>query len=225
MRKLLLFLLFTCFLNSSYAVTSESKRREYALKFHEAFVLQSIGLSTQAFNRFLDAFNLGMKEGESSRKLQVIADLFYWYRQHGACMKLFGRQPYSREKILGEYCNCGESHDSNTSAFRTNRRVSVLAASHHGMVLAEIPDYRSEYGTTPEQAALVRDFIFGAGEIIAGVLAISIGRSAAAVVLGAPMIYSGVKTMWSSGNMLWAKHESALLELKQVTDRAEKEGQ
>lgn len=140
-------------------------------------------------------------------------------------MKLFGRQPYSREKIHGEYCNCGESHDSVTSSFRTNRRIPIIAAPHHGMVLASIPDYQSEYGTTPEQAALVRDFIFGAGEIIAGVLAISIGRSGAAVVLGAPMIYSGVKTMWSSGNMLWAKHESALLELKKVTDRAEKEAQ
>jgi hypothetical protein len=89
------------------------------------------------------------------------------------------------------------------------------------MTLAQIPDYRSEYGTNPQQAALVRDFIFGAGEVIAGVLAITIGKSPHTFAIGAPMVYSGVKTMWNSGNMLWAQHESALLELKKVTDRAE----
>ncbi len=39
--------------------------------------------------------------------------------------------------------------------------------------------------------------------------------------IGAPMLYSGIKTMWHAGNMLVAQHESALLELKKVTDRAE----
>lgn len=198
----------------------ENTRKEYAIKFHEAFVLQSMGRSTVAFHHFLEAFNLGKNSGESSAKLQIIADLFYWYRQHGACMRLFGKQPSERDKIHGEYCNCSESHELDETINRSLWRLPIIA-SPQGIILAVIPDYRSEYGTNPQQAVLVRDFIFGAGEIIAGVLLISVGKSIVSTGLGSSMVYSGVKTMWNTGNMLWGQHESALLELKKLTDRAQ----
>ena len=89
------------------------------------------------------------------------------------------------------------------------------------MILAAIPDYQSEYGTNPQQAALVRDFIYGVGEVIAGVFVISVGKSALASGIGIPLVSSGIKTLWNSGNALWEQHESALLELKKLTDRAE----
>lgn len=135
-------------------------------------------------------------------------------------MKLFGRQPADREKIHAEYCNCGKDHEDDNPYFRTSRRLPI-AAPHHGWVLAVVPDYRSEFGTSPQQAALVRDFVFGAGEIIAGVLSITLGKSGTTTALGISMVYSGGKTVWNAGNMLWAQHQSALQELKKITDRAE----
>jgi len=49
------FLLMTC---NCFAATSDipaSVRLSYALKFHDAFILQSCGLSTMSFNRFAEA--------------------------------------------------------------------------------------------------------------------------------------------------------------------------
>lgn len=183
--------------------------------------MQSVGQSTAGFSRFLEAFNAGMSAGESSKKLQVIADLFYWYRQHGACMKLFGKQPTDREKILGEYCNCGNEHKDDSLLYRSYYRVPVIAAPHHGLVLARIPDYRSEFGISPQQAALIRDFIFGTGEIIGGILCYTAGKSPTTKSLGLSMLYSGVKTAWNAGNALVAQHYGALQELKTIMDRAE----
>ncbi len=217
----ILFIIFVCIFARSEATVPESTRIEYALKFHEAFVLQSIGQSTQAFNLFLEAFRLGTNAGESSKKLQIVADLFYWYRQHGACTKLFGKQPIDREKIQSEYCNCEKGHEDNEKTYYYSQRPSTAKTSHRNAILARVPDYRSEYGTNPQQAALVRDFIFGSGEIIAGLFAICAGRTACTTGLGLSMIYSGVKTVWNAGNTMWAQHESALLELKKLTDRAE----
>lgn len=47
----------------------DSVRRGYPLKFHEAFILQSAGLSTQAFYTFKEAFQEASGAGETPQKL------------------------------------------------------------------------------------------------------------------------------------------------------------
>jgi hypothetical protein len=71
----------------------ESVRRNYALKFHEAFILQSSGLSTKAFYLFKDAYNEALAAGETPAKVYLMDELFRWYRTHGSWMHLFGRKP------------------------------------------------------------------------------------------------------------------------------------
>ena len=69
----------------------ETVRKEYANKFYHAFRLQCEGRSGQAFYSFQEGFLKGKQAGESIVKLQIIADLFYWYRRNGNHLKLFSR--------------------------------------------------------------------------------------------------------------------------------------
>ena len=216
--RIIAFLCFFVFCSNIYSAnTSENIRKEYVLKFHEAFVLQSVGKSTQAFDRFLEAFRLGTNAGEPPKKLQVIANLFYWYRQHGSCMKLFGKQPSFRERIDGEYCNCGEKHEYDERAFF---RKPVLAAPQHhlAVTLAKVPDYQSEYGTNPRQAATVREFLFGVGEVIAGVFVCYASPYWGA---GAGLVGHGVYQIGSSLHSLWTEHDAAMWELQKLINEAE----
>ncbi len=199
----------------------ESVRKGYALKFHEAFILQSIGQSTGAFNRFLEAFQQGTDAGESPKKLQAAANLFYWYRQHGACLKLFGQQPSFRERISGEYCNCGKNHGYGETVRRFSLKPPIVPQAQHSLLLAKIPDYRSEYGTSPEQAAIIREFMFGTGEVIAGIFCITVGSSFGVTGLGWYLAQDGGRTIWNTMNHLWTIHETALVNLKKLTDEAE----
>jgi|SRR3989344_4662309 len=80
-----------------------STRQEYAVKLHQAFLLQCEGKSGQAFNSFQSGFQQGIKAGESPIKLQVIADLFYWYRKYGNHLKLFATTPTGGNIITDEY--------------------------------------------------------------------------------------------------------------------------
>jgi hypothetical protein len=182
--------------------------------------LQSIGKSTQSFDRFLEAFRLGTKVGESSKKLQVIADMFYWYRQHGSCLKLFGKQPSYRERIDGEYCNCEEKHeyDERVARILNARPLISVTSLPISSALCKVPDYHSEYGTNPKQAATVREFMFGIGEVIAGIFGYCVipfkGQSFA-------LTTHGVYLIGSSLHNLYTEHEIALLEFKKLTDEAE----
>lgn len=72
-------IVFLTFIILAYSTASaktihEKTRTEYALKFHEAFILQSVGQSTSAFNRFQEAFCQGTESGESAKKLQIVTN-------------------------------------------------------------------------------------------------------------------------------------------------------
>jgi len=81
MNKIIFFIFFLG--TNIFADGTSTLRQEYSQKLLNAFELQNAGLSTQAFYTFSDAFQQGIKAGESSSKLQVIADIFYWYRKYG----------------------------------------------------------------------------------------------------------------------------------------------
>jgi hypothetical protein len=66
MNKLILFILFIA--ANVFSEVTENIRKEYGLKFHNAFVLQCQGKSTQAFFSF--------SEGALSKSSNLIANFY-----------------------------------------------------------------------------------------------------------------------------------------------------
>jgi hypothetical protein len=195
MWKVCLMIFSLCFCQGISAIPPESVRRVYALKMHEAFIQQSVGLATQAFFTFKDGYQEALQSGESIHKVQTIEKLFYWYRHYGSSLGLMARPSQVTDEYRGGY-----------SCVEQNARV-FQCTSH------QIPDYYSEWGKDPEQAKMIRDFMFGVGEVISGVLCISIGTIGVKAV-GGQLVYDGCSRMWSAGNSAWAYHQEAILELQ-----------
>jgi len=182
--------------SSCFAATTdipEATRRSYAIKFHEAFIFQSAGLSTQAFFHFKDAYQEALKAGESPQKVAAIEELFRWYRGYGSSLHLFGREPTGNDRIVEP-----------PRFYKSHGLQSPLAA---------IPSYNSEWGKTPEQAGQVREFMFGVGQVISGVFCITVGGPVVSRV-GWTLCVTGIGTMYRSMNQSWVDHQSALIELQ-----------
>lgn len=81
--------------------------------------------------------------------------------------------------------------------------------------------YKSEWGKTPEQAALIRTFMLGVGELISGVFCVIIG-SIPIKAVGVSLCTDGFHRMYDSLNGAYALHERALLDLKQCEETASK---
>lgn len=72
MCKMIFALFITCLTIHCYGGTydvPETVRKDYALKFEEAFSLQSYGLSTKAFYLFQEAYQTALQAGEVPQKL------------------------------------------------------------------------------------------------------------------------------------------------------------
>ena len=132
-----LFTLKICCIFAGTRDVPESVRKEYAEKFHEAFVTQCNGQSTRAFWIFKEAYQRALEAGEEASKAQLMNSLFTWYREHGSPMRLFLVEPTGREVI------------------HPPTRLPRMHIGPYG--------YQSEYGRTPEQAAKVREFMYGVG--------------------------------------------------------------
>lgn len=168
----------------------ESVRKEYAEKFHEAFVTQCNGQSTRAFWIFKDAYQRALEAGEEAAKVQLMNSLFIWYREHGSPMHLFLIEPKGKEVI----------------------RPPRLPRMHIGPY-----GYQSEYGRTPEQAAKIREFMLGVGSTISGVFCIVVGGVATPVgAIGITLASSGFYLMFTSLNSAYADYERSQLDLKKI---------
>ena len=121
----------------------------YALRFHQAFITQSLGESTKAFFQFQGAYQEALKAGEMPQKLASLDGLFQWYRRYGSCLHLFTKEPIGNNVITNAY------HD------RTWQRAELSSQN-------STSQYYSEWGNTPEQAGHIRDFMLGVGETISG---------------------------------------------------------
>jgi hypothetical protein len=172
----------------------ETIRRSYASDFYQAFVLQSQGKSTSAFCQFQTAYETAKKAGESIQRLTIIEQLFGWYRMYGASSGLFYHNPTGHDRIVGEH---------------KRRIVRSL-------------DYTSECGKTPEQAALIREFMFGAGEAISGVFCVTLSGGVASFLGGSALFIDGCTRMGLILNNLWAQHERAVIDLKKWEERSKK---
>jgi hypothetical protein len=190
MKKIFILLAILC-LGSGYAACStvaESIRADYAAGMFEAFVTQSYGKSTVAFYQFDVAREKAKKAGENPLKIIAIERLFAWYRMYATSLNLYTKRPTGTDCIRGEY-----RPYSFTQSFGTS--------------------YESEWGNNPEQARLVREFMFGVGEIVAGVFCITVGNVFFGTI-GFGAAADGTSRIFSSLNSLWTNHQTELHALK-----------
>lgn len=181
------------FLASGYAGCSkvpENLRAEYASGMFEAFVTQSYGKSTIAFYQFDVAREKAKKAGENPLKIIAMERLFAWYRTYASSLNLYHKRPTGNDRINGEY------HPACTSPFFA------------------MNGYNSEWGNNPEQARLIREFIFGVGEIVSGVFCVSVGGVLFSIG-GASLLFDGGSRIFTSLNSLWANHQTELYALKE----------
>ncbi|HEV7735799.1 MAG TPA: hypothetical protein VGO47_00260 [Chlamydiales bacterium] len=189
-----LFTLFVGFVCFGYAGTREipeSVRKVYAEKFHNAFVLQCNGLSTKAFFMCDEASKMAIQAGEDAQKINALWDLFRWYRTYGSAMALFAVEP-----------------TGNNIIYPDGTRPSVKSLRSF--------NYYSEYGRTPEQAAQVREFMFGVANTISGIFCIVVGGGIVTPVgaVGLTLAASGFYMMFNSLNNCYADYERAKLDLQ-----------
>lgn len=77
-----------------------------------------------------------------------------------------------------------------------------------------IASYGSEWGNNPEQARLVREFMWGVGEVVAGVFCVAVGNVIFGTI-GFGVGVDGTSRMFSSLNSLWTNHQIELQALKE----------
>ncbi len=167
----------------------QSAKDKYASKMFEAFVTQSYGKSTLAFFQFDLAKEEAVKAGENPLKIAAIENLFRWYRNYASSLNLYYEPPTGYDRIIGEY--------------RPHNYVSNAPAK-----------YQSEWGKSPEQARLVREFIFGVGEVVSAVFCTVVSSGAFAAISGGVGL-DGVFRIFSSLNSIWTLHQTELYALQQ----------
>ena len=189
----------------AFGDVSETVRKEYASKLYEAFQLQSEGRSTQAFFTFQEGFQKGQQSGESLAKLQVIADMFYWYRRYGNHLRLFSKESSGNDIIADEYKGqrCSSHRSCRAYQFKEKERYS-------------------EWGNDPKQARLIQNFVFGIGEMISGIfMVVVIPQSNMFLGGGIALITHGFYTIKDSLWDVWTQHEVEFFEFKKLSERAE----
>jgi hypothetical protein len=196
MHKFFLLCIFSA--SSLCAVCSqvpEAIRKSYASNFYQAFVVQSHGHSTRAFCQFQVAYEEAKKAGENILKLIALEQLFGWYRMYGSASGLFSKKPQGHDRIMGEYQKPHSPFSNQT--------------------------YQSEWGNTPEQAALIREFMLGVAETISGVFCIAVGGIVTGP-LGVVLCVDGSRRIVVVLSNIWADHERAMLDLKKWEETAQK---
>jgi hypothetical protein len=183
--------LFSGFGHATCSTVAENIRSDYASGMFEAFVTQSLGKSTIAFYQFDVAREKAKKAGENPLKIIAIERLFAWYRVYASSLNLYNKRPIGNDRINGEY-----------------HRAYAYAP------LASIT-YESEWGNNPEQARLVREFMLGVGEIIAGVFCVSVGGGVFFAAAGTTILFDGGSRVFTSLNSLWTNHQTELYALKE----------
>lgn len=189
--KIILIILLTISYSRLFSLEIPTKTRElYSSHLYNAFILQSQGKSNIAFIQFHSAREEARKAGENPLKILTIEQLFYWYRKYGSSLNLFYKNPVGHDKIIDEY--------------------QTLYLSSNSRPARET--YKSEWGKTPEDAARIREFMFGIGETISGIF-IAVVQPGLGSGIGIVLWADGFTRIFTSLNNIWANHE-ALTQLK-----------
>ena len=198
MNKFLFFLLLSLSISvqaRDFAVPQPT-RDAYASGMFEAFITQSYGKSTIAFYQFDVAREKAKKAGENPLRLIAIERLFGWYRMYASSLGLYHKRPIGNDRINGEY------------------------RSAHAFTPHVRSPYESEWGKTSEQARLTRDFMFGVGEIIAGVFCATVSGGILGSFGATTLAFDGTSRIFNSLNSLWAMHQAELVALKEWENSA-----
>ena len=189
MKIVLLFsiLMLTTEISANCSTVPPSIKNEYASGMFAAFITQSQGKSIAGWYQFETWREHAKKSGENILKLIAIEQLFVWYRMYGHSLRLFYKNPTGYDRIIGEY-------------------PSRSQVQPYG-------NYQSEWGNDPEQARLIREFMFGVGEIIAGVFCATVSGGSL-FYFSAGIAVSGSYHIFTALNSLWAQHQAALMALK-----------
>lgn len=174
-------------LSAKCSTVPANLKNTYASNMHHAFWLQAHGQSTLAFFQFQNAYDEAKKAGENILRIVAVEQLFIWYRTYASSLNLFLKKPTGNDRIQGEY------------------RPSLRAFGNQS-------HFQSEWGKTPEQAAQVRDFMFGVGEVISGIFCATVSSGWGLPIAGG-LVYNGISRMYSSLNNIWAAHQ-AMIALK-----------
>lgn len=136
-------------------------RENYTKRLHNAFLIQSIGETRMAYRVFKGAYQDALKAGESIRKLQVMDELFRWYRKYGWYCGIMAAPAKCLGEMKGEDYSCGYSREN--SSHRGTNEISPL----NGQI-----DYQAEWEKNPRRARHVRSYIIGVSEIIGGLFVV-----------------------------------------------------
>ncbi len=196
MNKLIFCLLVLIHFSSLFAGCSQVPveiRKEYANHFYQAFLLQSRGQSTNAFCQFQSAYETAKQAGENNQRLSIIKQLFEWYRMYGSSLRLFYTNPSGQDRIIGEY-----------------RKPFYKS-----------PGYYSEFGNSPEQSAIIREFMLGVAETISGVFCVVAGSGVVSPA-GIGLTIDGSRRILLTLNNLWTEHQKALVDLRKWEENTQK---
>lgn len=197
MQNLIFFLLIlVCNPNLSSKCSDVPKtiRNAYSVDLYQAFTLQSYGKSTIAMTQFQVAYQAAVNAGESIQRLKLIEQLFIWYRMYGTSLRLFYKNPSGHDHINGEY-----------------KKFS-----------SQQPVYQSEWGKTPEQSEVIREFMLGVAEVISGIFCVTVGSTVGINNFGYGVLIGGSYRMLMAINKLTTEHEKAMVELKEWEEKTKK---
>jgi hypothetical protein len=185
----------------SYSIPQQV-REGYGQKMHEAFCLQSLGRSSQAFWKSKEAYEEAIKAGESPYKLEVVLELFRWYRKYG-----YG---------AGVMVRSSECTDEYVPQSNRNRAARSFRSYSHGN------SYNSEWGKNPEQAKYIRQFMLGVGMFISGTFMIALNPPVLGATAGRSLCITGFVQMYSGLSNGWAEWEQRVKEIQKVELKAQK---
>jgi hypothetical protein len=172
--KNLFFLFFIFFGMKCSAVCTgnipENIRMEYASELHNAFVLQSEGLSTSAMFHFEQGCMKAINAGETAHKIEAIRKLFVWYRTYGYYSGFIKQDP----QIVGQYLG-----GSKYSTY-DYRRAHLNSNSHR----------------TKEQKEVITEYLFGTAQIISALLCVWYLPTPNKYVLGISLATQGVTRIY-----------------------------
>lgn len=182
----------------------QTTRQNYSQRFYNAFLIQSIGETRMAYHVFKGAFQDAQKAGESPSKLDVMNQLFIWYRKYGWSYGVMAHPSNCTDEF--RRLEWEEDDDEEEDEFYLVSTKETQCSSQN---------YQSEWGKTPQQAKYIRNFMFGVAEITAAIFAVQIATPMG-YVIATTAGFDGIGRIFDSLNEAWADYEEGRLRLKSI---------
>jgi len=191
-------------------------RQNYVQRMYNAFLIQSIGETRIAYLVFNNAFQDAKNAGESPKKLEVMNQLFIWYRKFGwycdlmlypsGCTDEYGNSLFQthRESENDYFRNC---------IHPKNRPLSQYAK--------EI-DYQNEWKKDPRREKHVRNYFIGTAELMVGLFCLAnLSTPVGLIGFAATAVGSdGISRIINSLNDAYSDRKDCMRELEKIDKKA-----